>query len=239
MNAIPLSPKKHSELKIKPDPAYSQAKSQNLALLTAQEFALASKEYVIAFIKDEETGQFRPIALLGLTQKENLYYSESEWKANYIPLSLQTYPFGGHAQGNSEQTTICIYEEADVVNTQEGDALFNEDGSNSDFLTGKAQLVKHLLQNTWSTQHFVKFLTDNQLLKSQSLTINIEGQDPYDLNGLYVIDEKKLHELPDDQFIDLRKRGYLLPMYAALISQSNINQLAKFKVAKNKSEQTS
>lgn len=236
MKVTPISQQKHSQTKIKVNNTFAQAKNQNLTLLTAQEFALASREYVIAFIKDSETGQFRPVALLGLTKEENLFYSEDGWKAGYVPQNLQAYPFGGQVQENSDQTIVCIYEDSHLVNDSEGESLFDAEGNNTDFLNKKAALVKTLLQNSWSTQHFAKYLADHQLIKPQSLTIRLEGQEPYDLNGMYVIDEKKLNEVSDEEFIEIRKRGYLGPIYAALISQANINALAKLKVSKERSQ---
>ena len=66
----------HSKIKIKDNPSFLQSKDKHFSPLVVQEFAAASQQFPIVFIKDLETGQFNTVALLGLKPGENLFYNE-------------------------------------------------------------------------------------------------------------------------------------------------------------------
>lgn len=57
------------------------------------------------------------------------------------------------------------------------------------------------------------------------------------LTGFTIIDEKKFNELPDDVFLEWRKRGYLGLVYSHFISLSRwsiLAELASERVLANK-----
>ena len=64
------------------------------------------------------------------------------------------------------------------------------------------------------------------LLIPQTLTFNI-GEDKRTVNGIYTVDEKKFNELSDEKYIELRKKGYILPIYSHLISLQQTKKLVK------------
>ena len=70
------------------------------------------------------------------------------------------------------------------------------------------------------------------MLSAQTLTIEIDGE-KRDINGIYLVDEKKLNELSDEDFLDLRKRGFLGPIFSSLTSMHQVNRLARVKAEKN------
>jgi len=80
------------------------------------------------------------------------------------------------------------------------------------------------------TEAFTKYLADKELLVAQTLTVEIKGEKK-DINGIYLVDEKKLNSLGDEEFLDLRKRGYLAPIYSFLTSTHQVARLARLKAA--------
>ncbi|WOH37758.1 SapC family protein [Thalassotalea fonticola] len=227
-----INNKIHSNIKIKHNPALAQSANRHFVPLVVQEFAAASQDFPIVFIKDSETGQFRAIALLGLKPEENLFVSEDSWLATYKPQSLSLYPFLFSQQEGSDQGVLCFDVESDLVNEEEGDALFDSDGKQSTWLNNKAESVVKFIENNYATQGFIKMLIERDLLTAQTLNLKLENEQEYALNGLYTINEKALNELSDEQFSILRTSGALKAIYASLLSMQCIHNLASKKLAK-------
>ncbi|WP_168427325.1 SapC family protein [Candidatus Colwellia aromaticivorans] len=216
----------HGKLKIKNNENLQQSKDKHFAPVVVQEFIAASQEFPIVFIKDAGTGQFKAIALLGLKPEENLFFSDDTWQAGYKPEGLTLYPFLLHQDKNSEHAVLCFDENSFLVNETEGQALFDENGVQNQWLTDKGERIVSYIEKTNSTENFIKLLLDKDLLSPQTLNLNLEGEDEYTINGLYVIDEKKLNALPDEVFNELRKVGALPAIFASLMSMQRIHYLA-------------
>ena len=82
----------------------------------------------------------------------------------------------------------------------------------------------------------MQYFANKKLLTLKSLNLNLGGEEKLALNGLYVIDEKKLENLPDAEFNELRSKGLLPIIYAHLSSMHQIARLAKMHInlSKNK-----
>ena len=52
------------------------------------------------------------------------------------------------------------------------------------------------------------------------------------INGVYLVDEKVLNSLSDEDFLELRKKGFLAPIYNHLGSLHQLSRLAKLKTAR-------
>ena len=230
----PLNNDAHKDIKVKKTQSFDHAKSQHLSIVVAHEFAKVAIDCPVVFVKDPESGQFRAVAMLGLEPNENLFYSRSKWKGTYIPANLRAYPFALAGDENSDQLALCIDESSKLINKKDGEALFNEDGSETEFLNNRKEFLGQLIEQNRITKQFIKFLTDNELLAPQSLSLNLEDGSSHDLNGLYVINEKKLNELSDDVYLEIRKRGYMAPIYSQLSSMNQLQNLGQLKVAAKK-----
>ena len=216
----------HSKTKIKNNLNYIQSKNKHFAPVVVQEFVSASQEFPIVFIKDADTGQFNAIVLLGLKPQENLFFDEKSWQASYVPQALKLYPFVIHQEKGNENAILCFDEDSPLVNEITGEALFDESGNQNKWLAAKGESVVDYVEKTEITKHFIKLLLDKELLAPQTLNLKIEGQEEYNLAGLYAVDEQKLNALSDDDFVELRKTGALPAIYASLMSMQRIHQLA-------------
>ena len=225
-NYIPLNSSTHKNTKITPPKSLTHTRSMHLAPLSVQEFANACHDYPIVFVKDSETGQFRATALLGIKPEQNLFYDEQRWKADYIPESLRLYPFIMSINPNDpEQGMLCVDSESDLLNEYEGQALFNEDGTQSDFTKATGEFVANYNAKQHSTLAFAKTLVEKSLLVTKNLELKLPNQESYNLTGLYIVDEEKLKSLSSEDFLYLREKGMLVPIYAQLFSLSRIQKL--------------
>lgn len=227
-----LEPSKHGELKIAVTD-FQHVAEQHIVPVSLHEIAHAATEYPIVFVKNGDSDDFQAVAMMGLKPGQNLSVKEGKWQGLYIPAVVRDYPLGLVLNPEvKDKVWIGIREKAASVNTTEGNALF--DGENeSEFLAArKAALIAHFEQDQ-SSRNILGFLAKKGLLKAQSLTVDVAGE-KRNINGLYLIDEAKLNELSDEDYLDLRKRGLLAPIYAHFASLNQVNRLARTEVLEQK-----
>lgn len=228
MNAItPLNPQNHSGLKLAHDPSFAQVKNEHMLPVVVHEFNRLALDYPLVFVKHANTGAFQPVALTGLAAGQNLYYQLQGWQADSAPMIVRNYPLVLiEDAANPEQLLVGVNEASQLLNAEQGEALFNADGSESEFLIKRKKQLEDFYQSSQLTSVFVALLAELQLLQPQTLNVTI-AQQKQQLTGLYFIDEQKLNALPAAQFEQLRQRGFLSLVYAHLLSLRNIERLVK------------
>jgi hypothetical protein len=224
---VALNKELHKHIKIKQDRSHKQAKNQHISILQVHEFVAASSYYPIVFIKDAETGEFRPVAMLGLQPNENLFFSPGGWSAPYVPTSIKGYPF----LIAPETGSVCADMSSDLLNETEGTELFNADGSESTYLKNIKEHLSTFISQSPVTKEFTRFIAEKNFLSPLTLTINtnVTETDGYSLNGLYVMDSKKINEISDDLFLELRHKNYLPAIFAHLASLGTMAGLVQKK----------
>lgn len=224
----PLNFVDHGKVKINPSRHFAHVENEQIVPLIVHEFASTAAEMPIVFVKNPETGEFTPVAVLGFEKGENLFYGQT-WRGSYIPAVIMHHPFAlMPAQDDPEQMQLIISETDEVLNGTEGEALFEESGEETAYLEQRKNALGKYFENTFVTKGFVNFLVEKALLVEQTLNLEINGQ-KRQLSGIHLIDEKKLNALSDEDFLAMKKRGYLSPIYAHLLSMQQFNQLAKLK----------
>ena len=203
----------------------------HFAKVYTPEFAKAGTDYPIIFVKDPDTGNFFAGGMWGLEMGENLFVDNGRWLGGYFPASVRCYPFAVSPDpGNADRLLIGIYEQAEVVNDTEGNLIFNDDGSETDWMKEVKEFLVRVFQQEEMTRQFVKMLNDMDLLVPQTLTMkNAKDGTEKDVGGFYVVDKEKLQNLPDDKFLELRKGGAIEVIYAHLMSLDSLDKLLRLK----------
>ena len=230
--ARPLNFIDHGTVKINPTRHFPHVEQQQIVPLIVQEFSTVAAEMPVVFVKNAETGSFQPVAILGFEAGENLFYGDPKWRGQYVPASIMHHPFAlMPSKDDANNLQVIIIETDTVMNGKEGEALFKEDGSETEYLEQRKNALGKYYENMHITTAFVNYLQEKNLLVEQTLNIDINDQ-KRQLSGLYLVDEKKLNALSDEDFIDLRKRGYLPAIYAHMLSIHQLNTLASLKTSK-------
>ncbi|MEW6994318.1 SapC family protein [Colwelliaceae bacterium MEBiC 14330] len=227
---VPLDSNIHKNIKIQADKFYSHIQQQNIIPILAFEFLKASSDYPIFFIKQEDTGRFKSVALMGLTENENLVFTEGKVNADYIPANIQRYPFAvGKDENKEQEMMLCIDEHSPLLSKEHGTILFNEDGSPSELTEKISTKLTDLVAKEEATDIFIDFLVEHDLIQSLDLKLSLGAQGTKKINGLYKIDEEALHALDDETALTVFKRKYFPAIYAHLSSLSQVNRLLKLK----------
>lgn len=223
---VPLNAQAHGPLKLKPTGRYSFAKGTHLVSVVLHEFPMVSLNCPILFVKNAQTGEFMPMALMGLEAGRNLFVQEDgAWRAGcYVPAAFRRHPFA-LAHDGADALYVCIDEDSDFVHTEEGEPLFDESGQMSPLLQKIKDFLLELYRSEVLAKSFCQKLAELELLVPGGLQIrDPQGIKRYD--GSFVVDEKKLSELDDDKFLSLRAHGFLVGIHAHLTSLLQLERLA-------------
>lgn len=227
LQIAPLQKEKHAKLKIDTTNALAFALEQHILPVVVQEFVRVGAELPIVFIKDPASENFDVVAMLGLKTGENLMIADGKWQGFYVPKVLWNHPLVLADDPSKEgQLLVALVESSPMLNAETGHNLFNDDGTESDFLKFRIDSMREFLMQSQSTRAFNKALAEMDLLVPQTLTMTLQGS-PREISGIYIVDEKKLNSLSDEQVLDLNKRGMMPAIYAHLMSLQQVQRLGE------------
>ncbi len=226
-NLVALNPEKHKHLKINKDKLEAQGANERIVPVVIGEFSKLVVQYPIALTKSEETGEFICVAVLGFEQKENLFWNNNRWDGIYTPLNIIRQPFFiGNDQG---QSVVCIDEHGSSVSEQQGEAIFNKNGGESQFLLNIKTMLAGLLEQERVTKEFIKTLVEYDLLIAMPLDITFGNGEAHRVRGFYTVDESKLETLEPSKLVDLQKNKYLTPLHMIMASTGHFYSLVEMK----------
>lgn len=227
---VPLNRTVHKDLRLKGMPSLRFAAGVHSVPLTGVEFPAAARDLPILFAGSsmEEAG---PMALLGLRQNENLFVdADGQWAANtYIPAFVRRYPFvlaEKPADQEGDDFTVFLDEAYEGFGSDEGERLFQEDGTDSDMLKNAVNFLGEFQQHVGRTQWFMGQLRKHDLLEPRNIRLEKDGK-AINLNGLYVVSEEKLRNLDEKTSHEFLKEGVFGWIYAHLLSLANIDRVAQ------------
>ena len=226
MQLTPLSNSGHKSLKVLEDTSLIAFKEQHLIPVTYQEFAKAAAEFPVVFVKHPETGQLRSVIMAGVKPGQSLYAGQENWPGIYIPSICRLAPFGLLPNEETQQDDLAIDLDSALVQEQEGLALFDENGEDSEFLKARRAQIQEHIEAERVGGAITQQLMALELFTEQRVSLTIHGE-KIDLSGVYTIDDSKLQQLDQDTFLDLRKRGILPALYAQMGSMLQLQRLAK------------
>ncbi|NVK25178.1 MAG: SapC family protein [Gammaproteobacteria bacterium] len=225
-NFQPLHKNTHANTKLKQASNVEDLRNQHALGVVVQEFAVAGANYPIAFVKEEGKESYFPVAILGLEQNKNLFVSEEgKWQGMYMPARYTHKPLSVIPNKDDPNLFgIAINMDSEVVSEEEGEALFTEAGEETEYLEKRKQSLMTYVENEQITKAFLEAVAEMGLLHQQNISVKVREKE-YNLNGLYLVDEKKLNELSDEDFLKLRSRGFLGPIFAHLSSMHQVTAL--------------
>jgi hypothetical protein len=224
----PIEPNRHKDWAVRDVRDFRFAAKTRAVPITGAEFPVAAREYPIVFVTKPS-----PMAavLVGLRADENLYVGpDGAWRPGaYMPAYLRRYPFL-IAQSNDRERLILCVDEASPLVTKDGGMRFFENGKKSTYLDRMLQLGADIHRDQVRTAQIVKLLDDIGLLIERRIEAKLTNGETVGFQGFGIVDERKLNELPDDKFLELRRSGGLGLVYLHLVSFANLKHLGDIAV---------
>ena len=226
---IPLNNKTHVKLKLSQSNDYTRFKAQQLIPVVIQEFIQLATEFPIVFVKNSESGQFLPVAMMGVKANINLYCQNKNWSANVIPKIFHQAPFSlMFNESTPNEVHIAINEQSPLLSAEKGEALFNEQGEQSELLQNRSKNLVAMAEFTQQTKMFTDLLLEKKLLTQRQLTVKLNSEkQPLNIDGIYLIDESVLNNFTQTEFEEIRTKGLLPLIYAHLTSIHQISRLTQ------------
>ena len=230
--AVALNRERHQKLRMEPvAKPFAFAAKTNAIVIASTELAEASREYPIVFVGTQD-GPYSLAALVGLRNEENLLVDAAgHWEAGaYVPAFARRYPFVLAQTEGNPLLTVCVDEAYSGLNEERGEALFDDAGKETPYLTRVLEFLRAFHDDMERTRLFAGRLQELGLLVSKVVTIEQQrGGKPERqvLDGVWVVDEEKLRGIDDARVVELFRSGYLGWVYAHLLSLGNIRRLAR------------
>ena len=225
----------HKDLRVIRDYAKVPGYDVNVARVFPGELIQLQTEYPLFFIRNKEEGGFAPVALLGFTDKENLFLDENGWDAAYVPLSIERQPF---LIGFQQQVVDGVPTEAPVVHIDldhpavsdtEGERVFLPHGGESPLLERISSMLMTIHAGHAAAKSLSEMLVGLELIESLTLSVELKDGSKESLEGLYTINEDKLQNLNASALEALHRKGHLRDVYMMLASLPNVSRLIERK----------
>ena len=222
---VALDREKHRKLKVRATGSFGFAGKANSLYLAGVEFNEACKEFAIVFTR-VAGGRTVPVAMLGLRGRENLFVDgDGKWDARYIPAFVRRYPFVLAELPGRAEMAVCVDEAFTGLNASDGEALFDTDGQDTPFLQNAVDFLRRYQAEYLRTEAFCQRLEQAGLLMEMNARADLVDGRSFTINGLLIVDEKKLVTLPDATVLSLYRSGELHLISMHLVSLSNMQKL--------------
>jgi hypothetical protein len=170
------------------------------------------------------------MALMGLEPNKNLFVDqEGRWLAGaYVPAAFRRYPFALTDAGEGS-FAICVDMSSQFLQKAEaegeGEALFDAQGVMTPAMEKISQFLQELMTSEVLASTFCAHLSALGLLAPCEFKVQ-SPEGTKTSGGSFMVDEKKLATLNPDEFLVLRDKGFLGPVYAHLLSLMQVEKFA-------------
>jgi hypothetical protein len=210
----------------------------NAVPISMTEFQSVAREYPIVFTADSSQ-TYVPVAVLGLTQGENLFFSDGRWlPGTYIPAYARRYPFcmAKVSVNKVEQKDRLICVEKTYIDDQ-GVQMFDEKGEPNTKWKDLERLLGEYEADLERSREMCSILSDYGLFEPFSMQANFKDENakPLQVSGMFRVAEKNIENLNAAQLKNLVRKGILPRIYMHLMSMENFGRLLDRKAARKPS----
>jgi len=235
----PLNIEQHGKLGlVRTDTPFKFASKQNFVPLLAPEFPMAATTFPIVFAGDERA----PLAIMGLSQGENLFYGAdgSHRPDTYLPAYVRRYPFTIANDTANNRFVVCIDRGSELLAENTETPIF-ENGQLSEYGKNSVAFCESFETDRQNSDFFMGKMKEFDLFETREATFTPTNPDgtagqPQVIAGFFAISEEKLRALPDEKFNLLKNMGALTLIYAHLISLNHWDRLISMTMTKREEE---
>jgi len=205
----------------------------NVGLVPAfpTEYAEMQREYPLFLRKDDATGEYTSVALLGFDGQENLFLEGDRWNATYLPGIVAKGPFAigfQEQEVDGQRTTVpVIHVDLDHprVNFSEGERVFLPQGGNSPYLEHIITVLRGIRDGHEGGKALFAALDQAGVIQPLNINVQLDEKNNINLTGLYGVERERLAALDGEALHKLNQSGYLEGAFLLLSSQHNMRRL--------------
>lgn len=226
-----LDPATHRHLRIHAEAGAELGDGVMACITVPTEFRRIQNEFPILFRRDLESGKFSALVLMGFENGENLFLEDGRWDAAYRPMALAIQPFlvGRSKSGDGPAQVHIDLGHPRIASNGEGVGLFDEHGQATPYLEQVAAMLAELDEGYQASHDFFSALERHELLEPLAVDVELKDGSQHRLVGYHIINEDRLVGLDGDELGELHRAGYLMPIFMALASLSNLAELVRRK----------
>jgi hypothetical protein len=214
----------HRKTKVSSEGVLASNANVHMSHIVLMEFVDIAQYYPIFFVKDNDTGQFQPVALFGLAVDRNTYQASGLWEKCYLPLKIQSQPFYLIKDNSTSKPCLAIDIKDNRVQEKQGEALFLNNIA-TPYLQQKAIALAELTKGFVLNNAFINDLLAHNLLESVELDIMYNNRRAHKLNGLYTINKDMLEKIPADIQKEFEQQDYVSLISAAISSVNHVSTM--------------
>ncbi len=221
---VPLNAQRHALSRLDANMGVAFARHAQAVMITGSEFTLASRDYPIVFIADDDS--VIPVALFGLRPDQNLFVNDAgEWRDGYVPAYVRRYPFILSGDPANGQLTVCIDEACAGFGQEKGRRLFLDDGTQSPYLQDNLRFLQQYQIDYEQTRHIMRQIRDAGLL--EPMTANIETADgkKLQIQGFLTVNRERLKAVKGDALAAMNTSDALYLIHLHLASLNTFSHL--------------
>ncbi|MFV3127467.1 SapC family protein [Niveispirillum sp. KHB5.9] len=232
-NPVAVSAQRHGDVKVKRNRTFKYASKIHAVPVLAEEMPQLQNHYPLVFGPGPSAGV---MALTGLRAGENLFVREDgSWALNsQIPAYIGRYPFILVEMPEDKRLVLIMEEDEEILVKgagAEGDMALFADGKGTKEGEEILNYCVAFNQSARQTQAFCEEVEKLDLLVEQRAEVVTPDGKQLSLSGFRIIDETKFNALPDETFLEWRKRNWIGLVYAHFVSlgrwQNLIDRLPK------------
>lgn len=213
---VPLNVKRHAGLRLNRAAGFGFAAGSETIPIGLGEFEAAT--YPIVF---SEGPQPRPVVILGYRDGWNMFVNEAgAWMpGQYVPALVRAFPFAFIGDPETGERVVGIEADAACLGPATGEALFENDQPSAAVRDAVA-FAEAAQADLAEGESLAAALDAAGVLAPQEVTIEAHAGGAARIAGFRTIDRARLAAVSDEIFLEWRRRNWLLPIYAHLISQT-------------------
>ena len=235
-NIVLLNNVDHADLLVAPGYGAAFGDAVNQTRVFAPEFEALQREYPILFRQDA-SGTYFSVALLGLDRDENLFLDHDEWRARYVPAAHRRGPFSigvqaGRPPGAEREPMINVDLDHPRVTMKIGERIFRRHGGSSQFLEEASRALGVVFDGLEREASMFSAFEEAGLLEPVTIDITVGEGRRYDIEDVHALSREKLNALDGAALERLNRAGWLAAAFHTVSSLANIERIIALKASK-------
>ncbi len=220
---VGVNPSLHGGMRLDRSAGYAFSAHAQSVPIGLGEFDAASQHYPVLFTTGPNP---TAVALLGLSEGANLFVQpDGKWRSDtYVPAYIRAFPFIFVEDDKTKTLFVGMEPDADCLRPDTGAPLF-EDGKPTPALNDAIQFCQAFRDNLAAAGAFGRALDAQGLLEDEEATINYTAGGGTRIRGFKILKPERLDKVPDETYLDWRRRGWIGAIYAHLHSAARWGRL--------------